>query len=1427
MKSRFLLKFLAAIIFIMGFLINGNDLFAQTCPVSNELIINVSPQPGITIGSPTTICAGGSATLTATPSGGAGTCTIQWQISTDGTSFTNIPSANGTTFNTGALTQNRTYRATYTCTAGGCNAATSGNVLITVVPTPTVSITGGGVTLCTGGTVSLTAVPANGTGAPTYLWEVSTNGGTSYSTVGTNSPNFTSSAITQNSIFRVTTSYAASGCSSAQSTTPITIVADPSVTTQPGNATICQGGSTTLTVAATGGTPSLTYQWQYNNSGTWANVVNGTPAGSSYSNQTTTSLGISGITSTAPHSYRVIVSSSGVGCDQATSNAGIVTVVADPSITTQPTGGTICTSGSFSLTGAAAGGTPSLNLQWQFNNGGTWANVANGTPAGANYSNPTTGTLGVSGFTTAGSYEYRLAVSATGSGCDPINSNPATIVVVAGPVINTQPSGGAICVGGTRDLTVSASGGTGALTYQWQYNNAGTWGNVANGVPNGATYTNATSPTLTASGITATGTHPFRVIITSAGNGCGVLTSSTANVVVSPDPSITTQPDGGAAICQGGQRILNVVATGGSPSLNYQWQFNNGGTWASVANGTPAGSTYSGGTSNSLTINGTTQVGNHQYRVNISSTDNGCDAITSNVATVAVVADPSISTQPVGGPICQGGSLSMSVVASGGTPSLGYQWQYNNAGTWGNVTNGIPAGSSYTGGTSATLNISGTTAVGNQDYRVIVSATGNDCNSVTSSTATMAVSQDPTINTQPTGGNICQGGSQTLTVAAVGGTPGLNYQWQYNNGGTWGNVVNNTPAGASYTGGTSNSLQVSGITAVNNHVYRVIVSASGVDCNTVTSNTATIGVSQDPTITLQPISGSICSGGAFSLATTATGGTPSLIYQWQYNNGGTWGNVTNGTPTGSNYSGGTSNTLNITGTSAVGSFDYRLLVSATGSDCNTATSSTATMSVVAGPSIVTQPTGGPICQGGSINLAVSATGGTPGLNYQWQYNNGGTWANVVNGTPTGSSYTGNTSNSLQVSGITVVASHDYRVVINSTGNGCGSLNSNAATVVVNQDPTITTQPVGNTICVGSTGTHTFTTTATGGTPSLTYQWQYNNGGTWANVVNGTPTGSTYTGGTSTSLVVTGISITGTFPYRVLASATGSDCGTATSSPANLVIVADPSITTQPVGNTICEGGSHTMSVVAANGTPSLNYQWQYNNGGTWANVTNGTPTGSSYTGSNTNSLTVNGITAIASHQFRSVISSTGSGCDAINTNPAILIVQPSPTVSISGGGVTVCNGGNVTLTANPTGVGTPTYVWESSTNGTVWTGVGTNSPTFTTSALTVTTQFRVTVSYTGSGCNNATANTTISVVADPTVSVAGPTEICTGGVVPLNATLVDPSGSCTIIWQQRVTATDAWQDIPGATGPTYNSVPLSADQRFRVRLNCTISGCCN
>jgi hypothetical protein len=162
---------------------------------------------------------------------------------------------------------------------------------------------------CGTGTVSLGATASAGT----INWYAAATGGTSLGSGTT---------WTTPSISSTTTYYAEAangGCVSATRTAVVaTVNSAPTITSQPSSVSIAPGLSTSFSITASN---AATYQWQYATAagGPWSNVSNGAPTGATYTNATTTTLNVSGITAAGTYYYRC-VATSGTGCGTATSN---------------------------------------------------------------------------------------------------------------------------------------------------------------------------------------------------------------------------------------------------------------------------------------------------------------------------------------------------------------------------------------------------------------------------------------------------------------------------------------------------------------------------------------------------------------------------------------------------------------------------------------------------------------------------------------------------------------------------------------------------------------------------------------------------------------------------------------------------------------------------------------------------------------------------------------------------------------------------------------------------------------------------------------------------------------------------------------------------------------------------------------------------
>ncbi|VVC17379.1 hypothetical protein [Escherichia phage VpaE1_ev035] len=250
----------------------------------------------------------------------------------------------------------------------------------------------------------------------------------------------------------------------------------PSITQQPTNQTVNEGGTLTLSVIATNATG---YQWKKDGE----DITSATSA--TYTKQ-----------SVAPSdagSYTCVVS--GEAGTSVTSDAATVTVNALPVITQQPSSQTINEGGNISLEVTATGAT---GYQWKKD--------------GSDIPSATEATYSKSGALPADAGSYTCVV--TGAGGTTVTSNAATVTVNALPVITQQPTNQEINEGETLTLNVVATGATG---YQWKKGEED--------------ILDATTATYTKEGATAADSGSYTCVVTGAG---GSVTSNAATVTVNP-----------------------------------------------------------------------------------------------------------------------------------------------------------------------------------------------------------------------------------------------------------------------------------------------------------------------------------------------------------------------------------------------------------------------------------------------------------------------------------------------------------------------------------------------------------------------------------------------------------------------------------------------------------------------------------------------------------------------------------------------------------------------------------------------------------------------------------------------------------------------------------------------------------------------------
>jgi gliding motility-associated-like protein len=502
----------------------------------------------------------------------------------------------------------------------------------------------------------------------------------------------------------------------------------------------------------------------------------------------------------------------------------------------------------------------------------------------------------------------------------------------ASPVFGAPTITNATCTSG-GSITVTATGGVGALSYLWS-NNA----------------TGATNSNLAAG--------PYYVTVTDQ-NGC--TTSATYTVVADPGaisfnaPAITDVTCSGAA-----NGSITISATGGTGTLGYLWSTTPPQTGTTIS--AVAGGAYS-----------------------VTAADqNGCSASVTyvvNEPTAIVFAAPVITNYS-----CTAGG-SITVDASGGTGTITYTWSGGqNGATVSNLNpgsytvtatdqNACTASASYTVGSAANVvvlnvpTIVNVSCAGGADGSITANVTGGNgvytyawANSAqTTATRSGLIAGQYTVSvsdgtgcsasasytvTQPTAlvidsahvQNIgCSGGPGSIAAYVSGATSPYIYNWvQQSNSQV-------------YSGQTINGLQADN--------YSLTVT----DSKGCTATAAYIVTAATPIAYTQSQTNVSCFGGNNGSATvTVTSGTPP--YQFSWNGTATAGNAT------------------INGLSAG-------VTNVTITDANCSATATFTLTEPAQLQISLLNKTDVACNGGTNGaIAVDATGGAGPYNYAWNSN---------------------------------------------------------------------------------------------------------------------------------------------------------------------------------------------------------------------------------------------------------------------------------------------------------------------------------------------------------------------------------------------------------------------------------------------------------
>lgn len=347
--------------------------------------------------------------------------------------------------------------------------------------------------------------------------------------------------------------------------------------------------------------------------------------------------------------------------------------------------------------------------------------------------------------------------------------------------IQTQPKSITVDEAEVISLYVQASG-AGTLNYQWQ--------------KDGVNIPGATQNTFTKSNATMEDSGIYAVVVS---NQDEERISFDALVEVNErliPVSITEQPKT-LIITEGETATLSVTATGDGP-LSYQWQ--KGGSILPNAN------------AQQLTLTNSQIQDSGSYRVRVSNSHSFALSSFVNLTVSEKILPPSISEQPESQTLNEGGSLQLSVTASGGG-FLSYQWRKDGQ----NINNAY----------NRTFEINELSAEDAGAYDVKVSNSQGESLSLSANISILPLLIPVSITQQPRSADVYQGENVTLSVRTLGDGP-LSYQW----------FLNDRPL----QGATDRNLNLYNLSDEQTGIYTVEV-----------SNESSTAFSQEALVSIKPL----------------------------------------------------------------------------------------------------------------------------------------------------------------------------------------------------------------------------------------------------------------------------------------------------------------------------------------------------------------------------------------------------------------------------------------------------------------------------------------------------------------------------------------------------------------------------------------------
>jgi hypothetical protein len=582
-----------------------------------------------------------------------------------------------------------------------------------------------------------------------------------------------------------------------------------------------------------------------------------------------------------------------------------------------------------------------------------------------------------------------------------------------------------------------------------------------------------------------------------------------------------------------------------------------------------------------------------------------------------------IVAQPANQTVAVNSSVTLAAAATG-NPAPTVQWQEST-----------DNGTTYSDIAGATADTYSFTAPSTPAVDLFHAVFSNSTGERDTRAARVTVDVPPTVSVNPAPQTVDTGGTVTFTVAGTG-TPAPSVQWQVSH--DQGKHFNNIPFA------DTDTLTFIARVNQNGDEFRAVFKNP---IGSADTSAATLAVDYAPSIDHGPHSQTVVVGSNVTLTATADG-NPAPTAQWYSSTDG--GKTYNAIP------GATSATYSFTASTTPGTTWYRAIFT---NSLGTATTAAARITADIPPTVTGNPANQTVNAGTAVTFTAAATG-TPAPRVQWQVSTDGGdhFANIPlanTGTLTFTARPGQNND-------------EFRAVFT---NPVGQATTTAAVLTV--DYLVAPPPRPLTVATGSQFTLSVQAV---GNPPPSVQWYIStdNGVTFTPVAGATLATSTFTAPSTPQVDL----------YKAVLT---NSVGSITSPIYKVIVDAPPTVTTDPLSQTI-NAGSVVTFTAAASGTPAPRVQWQIStDGGTdWSNIRLAT----------TDTLTFKVQASQNNDEFRAVFTNP---VGKATTTAALLTVDFRPAVTMQPSNQVVATGSTVTLSAQANANPAPTVQWQVSTDG--------------------------------------------------------------------------------------------------------------------------------